>query len=171
MDFIFLISKIYGEGGVPSFAQYTNVCPSSLVHFYIVCILQFGQVVWTLWYVFVPCLASVLPQLLLVHVGGVQDPAGTTVVLILHGNSDIGAHVGRIICYFICLRHLFVHACASCFELPCNRSNKIKSQSSFFIIFIIIVHIIFIITNNLLSSTLKSVIIWDLLLENSLLLS
>ena len=27
-------------------------------------------------------------------------------VLILDGNYDIGAHVRRILCYFICLRHL-----------------------------------------------------------------
>ena len=52
-------------------------------------------------------------------------------------NSEIGAHIQRNICYFICLRHLttsravtnrfffirkekFLHACAACSELPYN---------------------------------------------------
>ena len=64
-------------------------------------------------------------------------------VLILYGNSLRGAHVRRNICYLTCTRHLitsravsqigdfypkrpiFLHACATCNELPSNISNMI----------------------------------------------
>ena len=57
-------------------------------------------------------------------------------VLILDGNSEIGAHVWSNLCYLICLRHLirsktvtnlifpiFLHACATCSKLPSDISN------------------------------------------------
>ena len=59
--------------------------------------------------------------------------------MVLHGNSEIGAHVKSSLCYLICLRHLtslgvvknrifflrpnFLHACATYFELPSNIST------------------------------------------------
>ena len=63
-------------------------------------------------------------------------------VLILDGNSEIGAQVGNNICNLICLRHLFIsrtvtnqiffsrtdyfflHACATCFELPSKYQSE-----------------------------------------------
>ena len=63
-----------------------------------------------------------------------------TMVLILDGNSEIVAHVRSKHCYLICLRHLirsrtvtnrivfspkrriFLHACATCSELPSTLS-------------------------------------------------
>ena len=69
---------------------------------------------------------------------GVTDPYWG-MVLILHGNSMgnslKGAHVRRNICYSTCSRHLitsrsfypkrdiFLHACATCNELPSNIST------------------------------------------------
>ena len=48
------------------------------------------------------------------------------IVLILDGNSEIGAHVSSYLGY-ICLRHLFTsrrdlfsHSCTTCSELPYN---------------------------------------------------
>ena len=63
-------------------------------------------------------------------------------VLILDGISEMGAHVRSNLCYFICLRHeirsravtnlsyfspkrpIFLHACATCFELGKPQKNK-----------------------------------------------
>ena len=66
-----------------------------------------------------------------------------TMVLILDGNSEIGAQVKSNFCYLIFLRHLvgsrvatnsivfskkafFLHACAACSELPSNVSTIIQ---------------------------------------------
>ena len=60
--------------------------------------------------------------------------------LIIHGSSELGAHVRSNLCYLICLGHLiksrafknrifslkrpiFFHACATCSELPFNNST------------------------------------------------
>ena len=59
-------------------------------------------------------------------------------VLIFDGNSDIGSHVRSNFCYLICIMHfvrssavtnrilqkipIFLHACATCSELPSNIS-------------------------------------------------
>ena len=66
---------------------------------------------------------------------------GTSMVLILDGNLDKGAHVSNNLCYLTWLRHLirpravtnriffcrkipvFIHSCATCFELPSNLST------------------------------------------------
>ena len=51
-------------------------------------------------------------------------------VLILYGNSEIGAHVGRNILYLICLRHLiFSFMSAQHFKLPSNISTMDPSFS------------------------------------------
>ena len=71
-------------------------------------------------------------------------------VLILDGNSNIGAHDRSIICYLICLRHLnrpravtiwifsperpiILHECATRAELPSNIStiDRLGSHWSF----------------------------------------
>ena len=66
----------------------------------------------------------------------------TPMVLILDGNSKIGAHVKRNLCCSTCLRHLisstaaqigyfypkrhiFLHGCATCYELPSNISTMV----------------------------------------------
>ena len=49
-------------------------------------------------------------------------------VLILGGNSEIGAHARSNVYYLICIRHLsdslkspiFLYACNACSELPSN---------------------------------------------------
>ena len=64
-----------------------------------------------------------------------------SMVLLLDGNSKIGAPVRSNLCYLICLRHLirsvtvanlivflqirhiFLHTCAACSELPCKAST------------------------------------------------
>ena len=73
-------------------------------------------------------------------------------VLILDGNSDIGAHVGSNICYSISLRNsmrsravknrffflriipIFLHACATCFVLPSNIST-IAGDTAYLVFF------------------------------------
>ena len=37
---------------------------------------------------------------------GDSQETGAVLVLILNGNSEIGAHIGRILCCLICARHL-----------------------------------------------------------------
>ena len=68
------------------------------------------------------------------------------VILMLDGDSEIVAHVKRNICYSICLRHLsrsravkiifficpiFLHACATCGELPSYVSTMVVSTLIF----------------------------------------
>ena len=59
---------------------------------------------------------------------------GEVMVLISDGNSEIGSHVWSNHCYLLCLRHsiqifflrkyvFFLHACATCSELPSNIST------------------------------------------------
>ena len=66
-----------------------------------------------------------------------------TVVLILDGNSENGAHVRNNLCYLICLRYLirsravtnlvfpkrpiFLDACATFYESPSNLNTTIKT--------------------------------------------
>ena len=70
-----------------------------------------------------------------------------TIVLILDGNSDTGAHVINNLCYFICLRHLIrssavtnrvfffsektyvIHARATCYELISNTEPYFRHSS------------------------------------------
>ena len=68
------------------------------------------------------------------------------VMVLLYGNSLTGAHVKRNLCYSTCLRHLIssrvatnrifypkrhilLHACATCNELPSNISTMGLSES------------------------------------------
>ena len=63
-------------------------------------------------------------------------------VLILDGNSEIGAHVWSDIGYSIRLSHLFsaraitnlilLHTCATCSELPSNISTMVLSGKSMY---------------------------------------
>ena len=54
-----------------------------------------------------------------------------TIVVVIDGNLEIGSHERKNLCYLICLRSLirsragtnrifFLHACATCSELPSN---------------------------------------------------
>ena len=63
-------------------------------------------------------------------------------VFILDGNSEIGVHVRSNICFFdLCKafdkieivflspkRPIFLHACETCSELPCNISTILPAQ-------------------------------------------
>ena len=66
-----------------------------------------------------------------------------SIVLLLDGNRDIGAHLRSNLCYFICLRHfirsrtvkiwifspkspILLPACTTWFELPSNISTIVR---------------------------------------------
>ena len=60
-----------------------------------------------------------------------------TMVLVLDGNSDIGAHVRAISCYLVCIRPLIspravigrtLHACVTCYELGSNISTMARTK-------------------------------------------
>ena len=66
----------------------------------------------------------------------VKNAQRKPMVIILDGNSDIGAHVRRNLCFlsrsravtnliFFSERPIFLHACAPCFELPNENQSAV----------------------------------------------